>query len=46
MAQGDPNFALPRYQVYDTDSEPRFARIAGGQPRGAALQKTTRKTTP
>lgn len=33
VAQGDPAFALPRYQVYETDRDPRFAWILQGHPR-------------
>lgn len=46
MTTGDGDFALPRYQVYDTDNDSKFGWIAAGHPRGAALPKTTRKTTP
>ncbi len=31
---GDDAFAVPRYQVYDTDGEARFAAIVEGRPRG------------
>jgi peptidoglycan/xylan/chitin deacetylase (PgdA/CDA1 family) len=31
---GGDMFALPRYQVYETDNESRFAAIARGLPRG------------
>lgn len=30
---GDPAFALPRYQIYDTDHPARFAWIVAGHPR-------------
>lgn len=30
---GNPIFALPRYQVYETDHEARFAWIVAGNPR-------------
>lgn len=33
VAPGDPDEALPRYQIYDTDSEQRFAWIVAGHPR-------------
>lgn len=33
VTSGDPAFALPRYQVYDTDRAGRFAAVASGQPR-------------
>ncbi len=46
MAEGDPAFALPRYQVYDTDTETRFAWIATGHPRGVGLHTATGKPAP
>jgi peptidoglycan/xylan/chitin deacetylase (PgdA/CDA1 family) len=46
MAPGDPDFALPRYQVYDTDNDTKFGWIASGHPRGAALKPLQRKPTP
>ena len=33
LANGDPTFALPRLQIYDTDRAPRFGWIAAGHPR-------------
>ena len=33
LANGDPDFALPRLQIYDTDRAPRFGWIAAGHPR-------------
>ncbi len=36
MTATDPDFALPRYQVYDTDRDTRFAWIVAGHPRGLA----------
>jgi peptidoglycan/xylan/chitin deacetylase (PgdA/CDA1 family) len=30
---GDNPFAIPRYQVYETDTQPRFAAITQGVPR-------------
>lgn len=30
---GSPDFALPRYQVYETDHEARFAWLVAGNPR-------------
>jgi peptidoglycan/xylan/chitin deacetylase (PgdA/CDA1 family) len=41
MVPGDPDFALPRYQVYDTDRTTSFAWIATGHPRGPAARKAT-----
>jgi peptidoglycan/xylan/chitin deacetylase (PgdA/CDA1 family) len=33
LTQGDPDFALPRYQIYDTDRAIRFGWIVAGHPR-------------
>ncbi len=30
---GSPDFALPRYQVYETDNQARFAWLVAGNPR-------------
>lgn len=30
---GSPDFALPRYQIYETDHEARFAWLVAGNPR-------------
>ncbi len=30
---GDPDYALPRYQIYDTDRDARFAWLMAGNPR-------------
>ena len=34
VTAADPMFALPRYQVYETDRGGRFAAVADGVPRG------------
>jgi peptidoglycan/xylan/chitin deacetylase (PgdA/CDA1 family) len=39
MQPGDPDFALPRLQVYDTDTDASFAWIATGHARGQGLRK-------
>jgi peptidoglycan/xylan/chitin deacetylase (PgdA/CDA1 family) len=36
MTAADPDFALPRLQVYDTDTDTSFAWIATGHPRNPA----------
>lgn len=33
VVTGSPDFALPRYQVYETDHEARFAWLVAGNPR-------------
>ncbi len=49
IAPGSPDYALPRYQVYETDRGTRFGWIAEGHPRNAfqkALKKAAKETTP
>ncbi len=41
MVEGDPDFALPRLQIYDTDTDPSFGWIATGHARGQAPRKPT-----
>jgi peptidoglycan/xylan/chitin deacetylase (PgdA/CDA1 family) len=41
MTQDDTDFALPRLQVYDTDTDATFARIATGHPRAQTPRKPT-----
>ncbi len=42
VTKGDPDMALPRYQIYDTDRDGRFGWIVAGHPR----QKLQAKVTP
>ena len=39
MTEADPDFALPRLQIYDTDTETSFAWIATGHPRAQPKRK-------
>jgi peptidoglycan/xylan/chitin deacetylase (PgdA/CDA1 family) len=41
VTSGSPDFALPRYQIYDTDRDARFAWLAAGNPRQQAHKKVT-----
>jgi peptidoglycan/xylan/chitin deacetylase (PgdA/CDA1 family) len=41
LTAGSPDFALPRYQIYDTDRDARFAWIVAGNPRTHANKKVT-----
>lgn len=42
VTAGDPDHALPRYQIYDTDRDQRFGWLVQGHPR----QSLTKKATP
>jgi peptidoglycan/xylan/chitin deacetylase (PgdA/CDA1 family) len=41
ITAGSPDFALPRYQIYDTDRDVRFAWIVAGNPRQPLHKKVT-----
>ena len=38
---GSPDFALPRYQIYDTDRDARFAWVVAGNARQSPHKKVT-----
>jgi peptidoglycan/xylan/chitin deacetylase (PgdA/CDA1 family) len=41
VVNGDPDFALPRYQIYDTDRASRFGWIVAGNPRKPLAKKVS-----